>query len=259
MNADALRLRAEKSTSSTILAVLQKGTQVSVLDASDPEWVQVKTQSGLVGYMSAEYLTLRYEGDPPETLPTGKITLSHTTASVSQGKTLYLKATGVSTVSWTSSNEAVATVTNGFVEALSPGTVVITASYGSVSASCTVCIGAMAVVGSIRDGVAGDHSVLVAKGVLDAIIICVMAASQGKGSIFSAVPVGLFQGAVTAIAFFAGPFFPQTALDRLSFVGSILIFCVGLNLLRRTQIRAKNRPTATPTRGGICRRSFKAG
>ena len=109
-----------------------------------------------------------------------------------------------------------------------------------VSASCTVCIGAMAVVGSIRDGVAGDHSVLVAKGVLDAIIICVMAASQGKGSIFSAVPVGLFQGAVTAIAFFAGPFFPQTALDRLSFVGSILIFCVGLNLLRRTQIRVAN-------------------
>lgn len=109
-----------------------------------------------------------------------------------------------------------------------------------VSASCTVCIGAMAVVGSIRDGVAGDHSVLVAKGVLDAIIICVMAASQGKGSIFSAVPVGLFQGAVTAIAFFAGPFFPQDALERLSFVGSILIFCVGLNLLRRTQIRVAN-------------------
>lgn len=140
VNADALRLRAAKSTSSTILAVLQKGTQVSVLDASDPEWVQVKTQGGLVGYMSAEYLTLRYEGDPPETLPTGKITLSHTTASVSQGKTLYLKATGVSTVSWTSSNEAVATVTNGFVEALSPGTAVITASYGSVSASCTVTV-----------------------------------------------------------------------------------------------------------------------
>ena len=109
-----------------------------------------------------------------------------------------------------------------------------------VSASCTVCIGAMAVVGAIRDGTAGDCSVLAAKGVLDAIIICVMAASQGKGSIFSAVPVGLFQGAVTAAAFFAGPFFPQAALDRLSFVGSILIFCVGLNLLRQTQVRVAN-------------------
>ena len=109
-----------------------------------------------------------------------------------------------------------------------------------VSASCTVCIGAMAVVGAIRDGVSGDCSVLAAKGVLDAIIICVMAASQGKGSIFSAVPVGLFQGAVTAAAFFAGPFFPQDALDRLSFVGSILIFCVGLNLLRKAQIRVAN-------------------
>ena len=109
-----------------------------------------------------------------------------------------------------------------------------------VSASCTVCIGAMAVVGSIQDAVAGDYSILLAKGVLDAIIICVMAASQGKGCVFAAVPVGIFQGAVTAAAFFAGSFISQGALDRLSFVGSILIFCVGLNLIRKEQIRVAN-------------------
>lgn len=50
-----------------------------------------------------------------------------------------------------------------------------------VSASCTVCIGAMAVIGSINDGVSGDCSVLIAKAILDAVIICVMTASQGKG------------------------------------------------------------------------------
>lgn len=109
-----------------------------------------------------------------------------------------------------------------------------------VSASCTVCIGAMAVVGSIQDAVAGDYSILLAKGVLDAIIICVMAASQGKGCVFAAVPVGIFQGAVTAAAFFAGSFISHGALDRLSFVGSILIFCVGLNLIRKEQIRVAN-------------------
>ncbi len=140
VNADALRLREEKSTSSRILATLPKGTQVSVLDASDSEWIQVKTSSGLTGYMSAQYLTLRYADDPPETLPSGDITLSHSTGTVPQGKTFYLKASGVSTVNWSSSNPAVASVTNGFVEALSPGTAVITASYGNSSASCTVTV-----------------------------------------------------------------------------------------------------------------------
>ena len=109
-----------------------------------------------------------------------------------------------------------------------------------VSASCTVCIGAMAVVGAINDGIGGDYSVLLAKGLLDAIIICIMTASRGKGCIFSAIPVAAFQGLVTLAAVFAGSFMTQPALDNLSYVGSILIFCVGLNLLREKQIRVAN-------------------
>ena len=109
-----------------------------------------------------------------------------------------------------------------------------------VSASCTVCIGAMAVVGSIRDGIYGDYSILLAKGILDAIIICIMAASQGRGPVFSAIPVGIFQGVVTVVAVFAGSFMTEPALDRLSFVGSILIFCVGLNILQEKKIRVAN-------------------
>lgn len=111
---------------------------------------------------------------------------------------------------------------------------------GFVNASCTVCIGAMAIVGSIQDGIYGDFSTLLAKGILDAIIICIMAASQGKGCIFSAVPVALFQGGVTAIAAAVGDFMPPEALDRLSFVGAILIFCVGLNMIREKKLRVAN-------------------
>lgn len=106
-----------------------------------------------------------------------------------------------------------------------------------VSASCTVCIGAMAVIGSINDGVSGDCSVLIAKAILDAVIICVMTASQGKGCIFSAVPVAIFQGVITIIAVFVGGFMTDLALSYLSYVGNVLIFCVGLNLIRKKQIR----------------------
>lgn len=104
-----------------------------------------------------------------------------------------------------------------------------------VSASCTVCIGAMAVIGSINDGVSGDCSVLIAKAILDAVIICVMTASQGKGCIFSAVPVAIFQGVITIIAVFAGGFMTDLALSYLSYVGNVLIFCVGLNLIRKNR------------------------
>lgn len=111
---------------------------------------------------------------------------------------------------------------------------------GFVSASCTVCIGAMAVVGAIQDGISGDFSVLLAKGILDAIIICIMSASQGKGCIFSVIPVVIFQGTVTLLAVFSGSFMTEAALNNLSFVGSVLIFCVGLNLIRDKRIRVAN-------------------
>lgn len=114
-----------------------------------------------------------------------------------------------------------------------------------VSASCTVCIGAMAVIGSINDGVSGDCSVLIAKAILDAVIICVMTASQGKGCIFSAVPVAIFQGVITIIAVFVGGFMTDLALSYLSYVGNVLIFCVGLNLIRKkTDKSSKPAPLA---------------
>lgn len=111
---------------------------------------------------------------------------------------------------------------------------------GFVTASLTVCIGAMAVVGAIQDGIAGDYSTLAAKAVLDLIIIMIMTASMGKGCIFSAVPVALFQGSITLMARFIEPFMTEAALCNLSLVGSIMIFCVGANLLWNLRIRVAN-------------------
>ena len=102
---------------------------------------------------------------------------------------------------------------------------------GFVTASLTVCIGAMAIVGSIQDGISGDYTTLALKGAIDAVCICAMAASMGKGVIFSALPVGAWQGLVTAASTLLQPVMTQTALDNLGLVGSILIFCVGVNLI----------------------------
>ncbi len=109
-----------------------------------------------------------------------------------------------------------------------------------VTASLTVCIGAMAVVGAIRDGISGDYSILAAKAILDMIIIFVMTASMGKGCIFSAIPVGVFQGILTLLARLIEPFMTEVALANLSFVGSVLIFCVGLNLVWGKKVKVAN-------------------
>lgn len=81
---------------------------------------------------------------------------------------------------------------------------------------------------------------LATKAVLDLIIILVMTCSAGVGCVFSAVPVALFEGAMTALAGLLKPVMTEAALANLSLVGSILIFCVGLNLVWGRKIRVAN-------------------
>ncbi|MBQ2664887.1 MAG: DUF554 domain-containing protein [Clostridia bacterium] len=109
-----------------------------------------------------------------------------------------------------------------------------------VTASLTVCIGAMGIVGAIQDGILGDWSVLATKSVLDFIIIMVMTCSLGKGCAFSAIPVLLFEGLITVFASFLKPVMTDIAMSYLSLIGSILIFCVGLNLVWGRKVRVAN-------------------
>ena len=109
-----------------------------------------------------------------------------------------------------------------------------------VTASLTVCIGAMAIVGAIQDGILGDYSTLAVNAVLDFIIVAVMTSSLGKGSAFSAIPVFLFEGSITLLARLVAPIMTDLAIAYLSLIGSILIFCVGVNLVWGKMIRVAN-------------------
>lgn len=109
-----------------------------------------------------------------------------------------------------------------------------------VTTSLTVCIGAMAVVGFIKDGIYGDYGILAAKAIMDLIIVFVMTVSMGKGCVFSAIPVGIFQGIVTLLARLLEPLMTEAALSNLSLVGSIMIFCVGLNLVFGKKVKVAN-------------------
>ena len=109
-----------------------------------------------------------------------------------------------------------------------------------VTASLTVCIGAMAIVGAIQDGILGDYTTLAVKSVLDFIIIAVMTSSLGKGCVFSAIPILLFEGSITLLARLIAPIMTDMAIAYLSLIGSILIFCVGINLVWGKMVRVAN-------------------
>lgn len=109
-----------------------------------------------------------------------------------------------------------------------------------VSASLSVCIGAMAIVGAIQDGILRDCTTLAVKSVLDFIIISVMTSSMGKGCAFSAIPVFIFEGSITLLARLISPIMTELAIAYLSLIGSILIFCVGINLVWGKTLRVAN-------------------
>lgn len=109
-----------------------------------------------------------------------------------------------------------------------------------VTASLTVSIGAMAIVGAIQDGLLNDCSTLAVKSVLDFIIIAVMTSSMGKGCVFAAIPVFVFEGCITLIAQLISPVMTKTAVTYLSMIGSVLIFCIGVNLVWGKKINVAN-------------------
>lgn len=111
---------------------------------------------------------------------------------------------------------------------------------GFVTASLTVCIGAMAIVGSIEDGVSGNAATLYTKAILDFVIILVFASLYGKGVVFSAIPVGILQGSITLCAVLIAPYLTEAMINGISFVGSVLIFCVGINLCFGKKFRVAN-------------------
>ena len=141
VTADALRLRSGPGTQYDQVAMLLKGATLTVLDTSNTEWTKVQTTNNLTGYVSNEYIQFLYNGQTG--VPANSLAISRTSGTVSAGKTLYIKATAspsTASITWSSSNSAVATVTNGYIYGVSPGTATITATSGSQSKTCTVTV-----------------------------------------------------------------------------------------------------------------------
>ncbi len=113
-------------------------------------------------------------------------------------------------------------------------------AQGFVSTSLIFCVGSMAILGSINDGLKGDPTILITKGLLDGTVSIVFASTMGIGVMFSAITVGIYQGLITVGASLLAPYLTPDVIAQMSFVGSILIMAIGLNFIYKPKIRLGN-------------------
>ncbi len=115
-----------------------------------------------------------------------------------------------------------------------------TFAQGLISASLVFCVGSMAIVGSLEDGINHNSDILFAKSALDGIVAMIFASTMGMGVLFSAVVVGVYQGTLTLLAIFIEPYLNEAVVTQMSLIGSVLIMGIGLNLLHIAKIKVGN-------------------
>lgn len=113
-------------------------------------------------------------------------------------------------------------------------------SDGFVTASLVFCVGAMAIVGALEDGLSGNPSTLFAKSILDGVTSLVFASTLGIGVAFSAIPVLVYQGGITLLSGVIKPWLSDAVISQMSLIGGVLIFAIGINLLEIKKIKVGN-------------------
>ncbi len=111
---------------------------------------------------------------------------------------------------------------------------------GFVTATMLFCVGSMAIIGSIEDGIGQPPTVLYTKSVMDAASALILAATLGVGVLFSAVPVLVYQGALTLMASLVMHWMSEGMIADLTGVGGVMIIGLGINILKIRSINVAN-------------------
>lgn len=111
---------------------------------------------------------------------------------------------------------------------------------GFVSATLVFCVGAMAILGALQDGLTHNYDILLVKSMLDGIFSLIFAASMGVGVLFSALPVFIYQGAISLGASVIKPLLTDPMISNITGLGGILIAGIGFNAMGLTRIRVAN-------------------
>ena len=111
---------------------------------------------------------------------------------------------------------------------------------GFVNASLVFTIGPLAILGALSDGLGQGIEQLATKSILDGFASLAFAASLGWGVALSAIPVGIWQGLLTVLAFAIGSVVSAPVISALTATGGVLLLGVGLRLLQIRQVAVGN-------------------
>lgn len=109
-----------------------------------------------------------------------------------------------------------------------------------LNSSVLFCSGAMSVVGSINAGTTGDGSLILIKSVMDGFMAIVLAATYGRGVIFSAFTVLIYQGFFVLAATTISPLLGESGINAIASTGSYLLLMIGLSLLEIKKVKTAN-------------------
>lgn len=113
-------------------------------------------------------------------------------------------------------------------------------AVGFMNATVMFCVGAMAIIGALNDGLAGDSSTLYVKSALDFASAAVLSSTLGEGVIFSFVPLLLYQGSISIFAKYLSSVLQGELLNQVCAVGYTVIICIGINFLSEEKIKTAN-------------------
>lgn len=111
---------------------------------------------------------------------------------------------------------------------------------GFVAASLLFCIGSMAIIGPLQEGLEGDRTIVLTKSTLDFFAAIALGAAYGSGVAFAALPVIIYQGSITLFAEVLRPYLSDFMRAELTATGGIMIVGIGVNLLELKKIRLSN-------------------
>lgn len=111
---------------------------------------------------------------------------------------------------------------------------------GFINSTLLFCVGSMAIVGAFNDGLSNDHTILVIKGIIDAIAAIVFTIQYGKGVYFSAILVIIYEGILTLLATLLTPILTDYAIVQLSSVGGLVLLATGLNMSGISNFKVMN-------------------
>ncbi|MGM0445804.1 MAG: DUF554 domain-containing protein [Bacillota bacterium] len=111
---------------------------------------------------------------------------------------------------------------------------------GFVQSSLIYCVGAMAIMGAIQDGLNNDPSILFTKSLLDGTASIAFSATFGIGVLFSSIPVLIYQGSISLLSSWAQKLLNQDVVAMMTATGGLLIMAIGLNMLLSAKIKIGN-------------------